>query len=389
MSKKFKVCVVINNRANYGRIHSFLEELKKNNRIDLKIILGSSATIQRYGDMTKIIKNDGFKIYKKIYNQIDSDTPGGMAKTTALLIIEITNILEKMRPDYVLSIADRYENLAQVIAASYLNIPVIHTQGGEVTGSIDESVRHAITKLSHIHFPATKKAKKNLIKMGEDPSMVFNVGCPSIDPINSINKKIDKNFFNTNDGTGKKIDFKKPYITVIQHPVTTEYGKGVKQIKETLKAVKNLNLQIIWLWPNIDAGTDQISKVLRVFRDHQILNSNLVFRFYKNFSDKNYIKLLYNSKCIVGNSSSAIREGSFLGVPAVNIGSRQQFREKGKNVIDVSYDSSKILLAIKKQLKMKKKYKKSYLYGQGNASKKMINILLKTKVKIQKKLFYK
>ena len=161
MSKIKKICVVINNRANYGRIHSFLDEAKNNKNVDLKIVLGSSATIQRFGDITNIIQKDGFKIYKKVYNQIDSDTPSGMAKTTALLIIEMTNILEQLKPDYVVSIADRYENLAQVIAASYLNIPVIHTQGGEVTGSIDESVRHAITKLSHLHFPATKKAKKS------------------------------------------------------------------------------------------------------------------------------------------------------------------------------------------------------------------------------------
>ena len=389
MSKIKKICVVINNRANYGRIHSFLDEAKNNKNVDLKIVLGSSATIQRFGDITNIIQKDGFKIYKKVYNQIDSDTPSGMAKTTALLIIEMTNILEQLKPDYVVSIADRYENLAQVIAASYLNIPVIHTQGGEVTGSIDESVRHAITKLSHLHFPATKKAKKNLIKMGEDPTKVFNVGCPSIDPIYKLNKKLDKKFFQRNAGTGDVIDVSRPYITVIQHPVTTEYGRGVDQIKETLKAVKNLNMQIVWLWPNIDAGTDQISKVLRLFRDRKIKNSKSIFHFYKNFRDKDYIKLLYNTKCIIGNSSSAIREGSVLGVPAVNIGSRQQFREREKNIIDVDYNSSEIFKAIKKQLSKKKKYKPSFLYGKGNAAKKMIKIILKTKVNIQKRLFYK
>ena len=387
LSKKIKVCVIINSRANYGRIHSFLDAAKKNNKIDLKIILGSSAVLQKYGDISSILKKDGFKIFKKIYNIVETDKPSGMAKSTALLIVELTSIFEDLNPNYVVSIADRYENLAQAIAASYLNIPVVHTQGGELTGSIDESVRHSITKLAHIHFPSTLKAKKNLLQLGEDPSKVFMVGCPSLDFIDKIDKKLTKNFFKKNLGLGSHIDQNKPYLTIVQHPVTTEYGLGLKQIMNTLNAVCSLDIQKIWLWPNIDAGSDQISKFLRTFKDKGKSNFTKV-RFYKNFSDKDYIRLLHNTSCLVGNSSSAIREGSYLGVPSVNIGTRQNLRERGQNVIDVNYDKNEILYAIKKHLKRNKRYNKSLLYGKGNAGALMNKILTKVSVNVQKK-FYK
>ena len=388
LSKKIKICTIINSRANYGRIHSFLDAAKRNSKIDLTIILGSSAVLQKYGDISPILKKDGFKIYKKIYNIVETDTPSGMAKSTALLIVELTSIFEDLKPDYVVSVADRYENLAQAIAASYLNIPVVHTQGGELTGSIDESVRHSITKLAHIHFPSTLKAKKNLLQLGEDPSKIFMVGCPSLDFIDKIDKNLGKNFFKKNLGLGSQIDQKKPYLTIVQHPVTTEYGSGLEQITNTLKAVCSLDIQKIWLWPNIDAGSDQISKALRTFKDKGISNFTKV-RFYKNFSDKDYIRLINNTSCLVGNSSSAIREGSYLGVPSVNIGTRQNFRERGENVIDVNYNKNEILNAIKKHLKKNKKYKRSYLYGKGNAGMMMNKILTKVKVNVQKKFYGK
>ena len=388
LSKKIKICTIINSRANYGRIHSFLDAAKRNSKIDLTIILGSSAVLQKYGDISPILKKDGFKIYKKIYNIVETDRPSGMAKSTALLIVELTSIFEDLKPDYVVSVADRYENLAQAIAASYLNIPVVHTQGGELTGSIDESVRHSITKLAHIHFPSTLKAKKNLLQLGEDPSKIFMVGCPSLDFINKIDKNLGKNFFKKNLGLGAQIDQKKPYLTIVQHPVTTEYGSGLEQITNTLKAVCSLDIQKIWLWPNIDAGSDQISKALRTFKDKGISNFTKV-RFYKNFSDKDYIRLINNTSCLVGNSSSAIREGSYLGVPSVNIGTRQNFRERGENVIDVNYNKNEILNAIKKHLKKNKKYKRSYLYGKGNAGMMMSKILTKVKVNVQKKFYGK
>ena len=218
---------------------------------------------------------------------------------------------------------------------------------------------------SHLSLSA-----KNIIKMGENTKDVHLVGCPSIDIVKKTNTKLPKDIFNEKNGVGAIIDKNKPFLLVLQHPVTTEYGQGVKQIQQTLEAIKNMNMQTVWLWPNIDAGSDDISKGIRIFREN---NKDFPIRFYKNFSPEDYAKLLANAACIVGNSSSAIREGSYLGTPAVNVGTRQSFRECGKNVIHTDYESKKIYYAIKSQLKHGK-YKPSKLFGNGNAGKKIANL---------------
>jgi UDP-hydrolysing UDP-N-acetyl-D-glucosamine 2-epimerase len=385
MSKR-KVCVIINNRANYARIKSVLHAIKKNKKLQLQLILESSAILPRYGEVNKTIQKEGFKINEVIYTVIEGENPTTMSKSAGLAVIELTTLFGNLKPDIVLTIADRYETLPIAIAATYMNIPLAHTQGGEVTGSIDESVRHATTKLAHIHFPATKKSALNLRRLGEDPKNIFLTGCPSIDLIKSSNLKIDKKFIQkyASSGVGQNIDFLNDYIVVLQHPVTTEYGDGLKQIRETINAVKNLNTQIVWLWPNVDAGSDDISKGLRIFRE---TNQAKNVKFFKNLDPEDYLKLINNSSCIVGNSSSALREGSYLGIPAVSIGTRQQNRECGKNVITVNYDSRKIRAAIISRIKMGK-FNSEKIYGNGNAGKKISKILSKVNIKIQKKLNY-
>lgn len=385
MSKR-KICVIINNRANYARIKSVLHAIKKNKKLELQLILESSAILPRYGDVNKIIQKDGFKANEVIYTVIEGENPTTMAKSAGLAVIELTTLFGNLKPDIVLTIADRYETLPIAMAATYMNIPLAHTQGGEVTGSIDESVRHATTKLAHIHFPATKKSSLNLKRLGEDPKNIFLTGCPSIDLIKSSNLKIDKNFIKkyASTGVGQNVDFLNEYIVVLQHPVTTEYGNGLKQIKATINAIKDLNTQVVWLWPNVDAGSDDISKGLRIFRE---TNQAKNIKFFKNFDPEDYLKLINNSSCIVGNSSSAIREGSYLGIPAVSIGTRQQNRERGKNVITVNYDSKKIKAAIISRIKMRK-FKSEKIYGKGDAGKKISKILSKVNIKIQKKLNY-
>jgi len=312
-----------------------------------------------------------------------------MAKSTGLAIIELATCFDKLQPDIVLTVADRYETLATAIAASYMNIFLAHTQGGEVTGSIDESVRHAITKLSHIHFVSNKRAYDYVIKLGEQKKRVFLTGCPSIDILKNINlKKIHKEIVSKDifTGTGSVFNLNKDYIILMQHPVTTEYKKAKSQIKETIKAANILSkkIQIIWLWPNIDAGSDIFSKEIRSFRE-KLSPSNIYF--HKNFSAEHYAYLLSRARCIFGNSSSAIREGSYFGTPAVNIGNRQFGREISKNVINVDYKYTNIVKAVNKQIKQKK-YKKSFLYGDGLAGRKIATILSKAKIDIFKKLNY-
>ena len=386
MKKKRKVCIVINSRANYGRVKSLLKAIKKSKNLELQLIVGASATLYRYGSVDQIIKRDGFKITQQFCSILEGENLLTMTKSLGHTVNELSTIFDRIKPDVVFVIADRYENLAVAIVSSYMNIFLAHIQGGEVSGSIDEKVRHAITKLSDLHFPATKRAKKFLIKMGETSNSVYLTGCPSIDLISLLkNKKIDSQLLNKK-GSGCEISLKDEFIVVLQHPVTTEYSLSKKHISETIKAIKNLTkktkIKILWLWPNIDAGSDVFSKEIRLLKEEK----NNSIRFVRNFNPEDYLIVLKNSKMIIGNSSSGIREGSFLGIPSVNIGSRQQNRERGPNVIDVNYDSNSILRAIFKQLDQK--YESSKIYGDGNAGKKISKIIGKVDLKLKDKLNY-
>ncbi len=383
-SDKRKVCVVVASRANYGRIKTVLKEIDKHPDLELQLIVGASALLYRFGQVVDVITQDGFEVTARLYSIVEGENLTTMAKSTGLGIIELATIFENLKPDVVLTVADRFETMATAITASYMNIPVAHTQGGEVTGSIDESVRHAITKLSHIHFVATDKSRERVIKMGEEPAHVFNTGCPAIDAISSIDLSLPEDLFTRYGGVGSPIDTAKPYIVVLQHPVTTEYGSGLAQINETLAAIKMLNMQTIWLWPNVDAGSDDISKGLRVFREK---NPGVPLHLFRNFAVEDYARLINNCVCLIGNSSSGIREGAFLGVPVVNIGTRQQHRERANNVLDTQYNRESILNAIQSQLKHGR-YPSVPLFGDGNSGKKIAELLATEELTIQKAITY-
>ena len=382
--KKRKICVVVFSRANYGRIKAVLREINNHPDLELLLVVGASALLWRFGDITDIIKKDGFEVAETVYSIVEGEKPVTMAKSTGMGIIELATIFENLKPDIVLTVADRFETVATAIAASYMNIPVAHTQGGEVTGSIDESVRHAITKFSHIHFPATEKAADRIIKMGEDPTSVFMTGCPSIDLLKDLDSELSGNVFSKYDVAIDDLNPSQPFLLCLQHPVTTEYSSGLFQINETLKAVANIKMPAVWLWPNADAGSDDIAKGLRIFKE-EYKNSNI--HFFLNFTPEDYASLLLNTKCIIGNSSSSIREGSFLGSPAVNVGTRQNGRERGENVIDVNYCAEEIENAIRKQLS-NGYYEPDHLYGDGNAAVRIASILTEVEIKIQKRLTY-
>ena len=381
---KRKVLIVVNSRANYGRIKIVMREVKNHPKLELQLIIGASALLHRFGNVLEIIKSDGFEPDATVHSIVEGETPTTMAKSTGMAIMELATLFENLKPDIVLTVADRFETIATAVAASYMNISLAHTQGGEVTGSIDESVRHAVTKFSHIHFPATEKSAENLVRMGEDPETVFWTGCPSMDVIAELDLSLPGDIFEKYKGVGPQLNPSEPYIVVLQHPVTTEYGKGFDQINETIRAIEVVNMQTVWLWPNVDAGSDDISKGLRVYREKK--NPDFV-HFYRNFSVEDYARLIENSECVIGNSSSALREGSFLGVPAVSIGTRQSGREHGDNVIWTDYNSKEIVAAIRKQLDHGK-YAASQLYGNGNAGKRIAEHLANADIRIQKKLAY-
>tara|TARA_B100000212_G_C27372519_1_gene533230 strand:- start:463 stop:1617 length:1155 start_codon:yes stop_codon:yes gene_type:complete len=382
-----KIAVFVNSRANYGRIKSFLKEVKKSSKLDLKLVVGASGLLSKYGKVVEIIKEEGFKVDAELHSVIEGDLPISMAKSTGLGIIEAATAIENLNPDAVLTIADRYETLATAVAASYMNIHLIHTQGGDRSGSIDESVRHAITKLSHIHFPASEKSKANLLKMGEDPNYVFNVGCPGMDLLNDLNLNYEDGMFEKYKGVGMKIDFSKPYLVVLMHPVTTEYNCVDLVTNELVNAIIDIKdhcNQVVWLWPNIDSGNEKLSKEIKISREEGELNH---VHFYKNFSPEDYLVLINNCQCLVGNSSSGLREAGYMGIPVVNIGNRQKLREHGDNVFNVEANSMEIASGIKNQLK-NKRYEPSNLLGNGDSGKKMCQILENLVLPpIQKKLY--
>lgn len=383
MSRR-KICVVVNSRANYGRIRSVMAAIQRDSDLELQLIVGASALLYRFGNVCELIRDDGFEPAATVYSIVEGENPTTMAKSTGMAIIELATQFENLRPDIVITVADRFETIATAIAASYMNIPVAHTQGGEVTGSIDESVRHAVTKLSHLHFPSTERAADYIVRMGEDPKTVFLTGCPSIDVLATLDLTFPDGIFKRYRGVGTELDPRKPYIVVLQHPVTTEYGSGFKQINETLQAVRNLDTQTVWLWPNVDAGSDDISKGLRMYREN-FKPRNL--HFYRNFAVEDYACLIKNATCLIGNSSSGLREGAFLGVPVVNIGTRQAGREHGPNVVHADHDAGKIEAVARMQI-AHGPYQRNEMFGDGLAGQRIADILRGAGLGIQKRLSY-
>lgn len=378
-----KICVVVNSRANYGRVKSFMNAANLHEGVELQLIVGASALVERFGNVRKTIERDGFTPSYEIHSVIEGNDPVAMAISTGLATIELSSALNMLHPDAVVVVADRFEQIATAISASYMNIPVVHLQGGELTGSIDDSVRHAISKLSHLHFPATKASADRLIRMGEKPDRVHVVGCPAIDLVASVEGELDPEVLNR-AGVGGPMVSEADYILVSQHAVTTEFEDAAQQIFETLNACVEVRdrygVEVVWLWPNVDAGSDSVSKTLRNFRENA---DSAGFHFYVNFSPEDYVRLMRGSRCIVGNSSSGIREASFLGLPAVNIGSRQTGRERAENVIDVPSNTQEIVEAIIVQLD-RGALEPSSLYGDGNAGTRMAEIVATTDFAVTK-----
>jgi UDP-hydrolysing UDP-N-acetyl-D-glucosamine 2-epimerase len=267
-----------------------------------------------------------------------------------------------------------------------MNIPLVHIQGGEVTGNIDEKVRHAITKLADYHFVASESAKERVIRLGENPKMIFNTGCPSIDLAANVAESPAFNFdpIKKYGGVGNTINSEEDYLVVMQHPVTTEHAKSRLHVNETLTAIHELGMPTFWFWPNVDAGADGTSGGIRTFREKHP-NSNI--HFFKNMEPQDFLRLLVNSRCLIGNSSVGIRECAYLGVPVVNIGSRQNKRDRGCNVIDVDYYAHAIKTAIQTWLK-RGGAESSSIYGGGNAGENIANLLIQLPLIFHKTIEY-
>jgi bifunctional UDP-N-acetylglucosamine 2-epimerase / N-acetylmannosamine kinase len=382
------ICVVVTARPSYARIKTALEAIKNHPELDLQLIVAASGIISRYGDVSRVIEADGLDITARALTLVEGESPEAMAKTTGLGIIELSTLFSIYKPDVVITVADRYETMATAIAAAYQNIPLVHVQGGEVTGSIDEKVRHSITKIADFHLVANDEARERVIRMGEHPDRVINLGCPSID---LAKRSLDLPDLDLDDairlygGVGAPIDASKDYIIVMQHPVTMEHAEAREQVEHTIAAVHESCMQAIWFWPNPDAGSDGTSKGIRMFREH---NPDNRIHFFKNMEPEMFLNILRRAKCIVGNSSVSIRECAFLGVPAVNIGSRQANRQRGANVLDASHDAAAILAAIRTQIAKKRTLEPDFIYGNGDSGPRFADFVAQMPLVCEKHLTY-
>ncbi len=384
-----KVCVVVTARPSYSRIKTALEAIVAHPDLELQLVLAASMLLDFYGQPEKYVERDGFTVNARVYNLLEGENLTTSAKSTGLALQDLATVFDNQKPDVVVTIADRFETIATSIAAAYMNIPLAHVQGGEVTGSIDEKVRHANTKLADIHLVSGRKAAERVIKMGERPDRVFVTGCPSIDLAARIDygDRLDFDPYTRYGGVGSgTVDPNQDYIVVMEHPVTTSYQTTRSDITVTLEAIHDLDMPTFWFWPNMDAGSDGTSKGIRTFRE--IEGHNLEhFHFYKNFAPEDFLKLIYHSRCLVGNSSVGIRECSYLGIPVVNIGDRQSGRDRGRNVVDVPHNRDAIREATAAQI-AHGRYSSDSIYGNGDAGKRIANVLATCDLSIEKQLTY-
>jgi UDP-hydrolysing UDP-N-acetyl-D-glucosamine 2-epimerase len=381
-----KVCVVVTARPSYSRIRSALHAIRAHPDLELQLVVAASALLARYGNASSVMEKDGFEIDRRVYMVLEGENLITSAKSVGFGLAEMATAFDDLRPDIVVTIADRYETIATAIAASYMNIPLAHIQGGEITGSIDEKVRHAVTKLADYHLVASDQAAARVVRMGEVEDRVFVTGCPSIDlALEAVREPVMlTDLIGSYGGVGADLDLTGPYIVVMQHPVTTEYSRAGDDIEQTLIAVREAKIPTLWFWPNVDAGSDGTSGRIRSYRERYPLSH---VHFFKNLPPEIFLRVLNSSCGIVGNSSVAIRECESLGIPAVNIGGRQAGRDRGANVVEVGYDKTEIAEALRALVPLRRVPSQS-VYGDGNAAPRMADVLAGVPLATEKRLAY-
>jgi UDP-hydrolysing UDP-N-acetyl-D-glucosamine 2-epimerase len=381
-SGKRRICFPITSRAYYGRSQLLIRKLHAHPAIELELMLGGSILLDKYSQhVADDIEAGGFAISTSLFNVIEGGNHVAMAKTACLTALEFTNGIHALDPDVVVICGDRFEQLAIAMAAAYLNRTIAHIEGGDLSGSIDESVRHAITKLAHLHFVTNEHARRRVHAMGEDPRYVFNTGSLDVEVASRLDTVLTNARLNSY-GVGHEVDITRPFLTVIQHPVTTETSNR-QHLEATLGAVSAAGLPAVWFWPNPDAGTGEMAETLRHFREHDGAATERM-RFITNLPVDEFIALLRLTACVVGNSSAGIKECSYLGTPVVDIGGRQQGRLCAENVVHVGYDAADIERAIALQLGHGP-YAPSQVYFRPDASQSIVDLLAGVELYTQKR----
>ena len=379
-----KICVVLVDRANYGRLRPVMTAIRQDPALVLQTVCAGTMMLERFGNAAGDLKAEGFDVDGCVFLEMEGSLPVTMAKGIGLGVLGFASEFHRLQPDVVLVIGDRSEALAAAIAAVYSNFCLAHIQGGELSGSIDESARHAITKLAHLHFPSTERAARYIVQMGESPAHVFNVGCPSGDYILPLDDALPAILSRGGDEENLSLDPAVPFFLVIFHPVTTQWETQRHQAEQLVQALHQLAQPTLWISPNIDAGADSIAAVLHAYQKrHQPDWLQVV----SNLDPVSYQKILKRAACAIGNSSSFIRDSSFTGTPVVLIGDRQTGREHGPNVMTCAAEVGEILGATRRQL-AHGRYAASPLYGDGKASQRIVRILKSFVPYPQKRLHY-
>jgi UDP-hydrolysing UDP-N-acetyl-D-glucosamine 2-epimerase len=381
-SGKRRICFPITSRAYYGRSQLLIKKLHAHPDLELELMLGGSIVLDKYSrHIADEIESEGFAIATSLFNVIEGGNHVAMAKTACLTALEFTNGLHAQDPDVVVICGDRFEQLAIAMAAAYLNKTIAHIEGGDVTGSIDESVRHAITKLAHVHFVTNTDAERRVLAMGENPRYVFNTGSLDVEIASRVECTVSTERLN-GYGVGHTVDVTQPFLMVIQHPVTTETDNR-RHLEETLRAVAAVDMPAVWFWPNVDAGTGEMAERLRHFREHLEPGAARI-RFITNVPADEFVSLLNAAACVVGNSSAGIKECSDLGTPVVNIGGRQQGRLHAEHVVHADYDAPSIARAVRSQV-AHGRYPRSLIYHRPDTSQTIVDRLAAIELYTQKR----
>lgn len=382
-----KVLVISGTRSEYGLLRPLLKRLKASKNLKTQLVITGSHLEKKFGQTIKEVNKD-FKISATLSLKLEKDTNEAMSLLLGQAVLGFTKIFKKLQPSIILILGDRVEIFGAALAAYYLNIPIAHLHGGDksIGGHLDDSVRHAITKLAHLHLAASEQSAERIIKMGEENWRVRLVGAPGLD---SIREFKESQRLNKNDFLSKmKIDSSKSLALLIQHPITTETKRANEQVRGALAAIQELALPTVVIYPNADAGGRQMIKAIEKYRKYPFI------KIYKNIEHDDFLRLLAVADVMLGNSSSGIIESPSFKLPFVNIGKRQEGRERANNVIDVGYDKEAIKSAIKKALSagFKNKLKKCRNpYGDGLASQRIVKILERLQIDdelLQKKITY-
>lgn len=371
-----KILAVTGIRSEYFILEPVFEEIAKRDDLTLTVVATGAHMSPVHGNTYKIIEDKGFNVIK-LETLLSADSLSGRCKSLGIQIMGLTDIVVREDPDWLLVLGDREESIATALVGAYLNIPVAHMCGGDrVVGNVDDSVRHAVTKLAHIHFPTTHENGERILKMGEEPWRVHVVGNPALD---SIRKQPELSYEYLSDFLEFELKETEPFILFIKHPLSSEENLAGQQMEITLEAIAELEYKTVVIYPNTDAGSHAMINVIDKFVDKYDF-----IKAYKTLPRDIFVNLQRKASVLVGNSSCGLLEAPFLKLPVVNVGNRQKQRQHAENIIFVPYEKEKIQSAIKTAIYDEDFIKRcrncSNPYGDGYTSARIARIISETKI---------